>query len=256
MSPLPTAAATTAEDAAVDRIDEVEASDSTDSTATSELSWQLTVTWRRRNSGDVKIADPSSTTILGLQVALGNASQVNSLLKLRADPSARDQDGDRTPLHWAAARCRVGTVSMLVDAGADSKLCDAGGRTPAELARRFGSHSIAMYLEFGPPCPDPKRVFEGLDGLSLQVALNDERRVRKLIHTSADPSARDVDQDRTPLHWAAARGRVAAAKCLINANASLLERDAAGRLPVELAHELRHGDVHALLLSAASGYTA
>ena len=68
------------------------------------------------------------------QAALNQPTQLKALLKAGHSPNARDADGDRTPLHWAAARGHLRCVHVLLAAGADAALRDAEGRTPAELA--------------------------------------------------------------------------------------------------------------------------
>ena len=46
----------------------------------------------------------------------------------------RDKDGDRCPLHWAAARGHTECVKLLLKAGADVHARDARGRTCEDLA--------------------------------------------------------------------------------------------------------------------------
>ena len=46
----------------------------------------------------------------------------------------RDVDGDRSPIHWAAARGAITCAHMLIDAGADISALDANGETAADLA--------------------------------------------------------------------------------------------------------------------------
>ena len=57
-----------------------------------------------------------------------------SPLKLPVDVNRKDWDGDRTPLHWAAARGSIHCLNLLLQFGADCGVLDASGMTPAALA--------------------------------------------------------------------------------------------------------------------------
>ena len=46
----------------------------------------------------------------------------------------RDVDGDRFPIHWAAARGAIPCAHMLIDACASISALDANGETAADLA--------------------------------------------------------------------------------------------------------------------------
>ena len=89
--------------------------------------------------------------------ALDHRWRLRALLK-RYPPNERDEDGDRAPLHWAAARGHVRCVELLLAAGADAVLDDAAGYTAADLARQAGHEALALRIERGAPLPDPKRV--------------------------------------------------------------------------------------------------
>ena len=58
----------------------------------------------------------------------------------------RDPDGDRFPLHWAAARGLRTCVNLLIDAGANIGALDADGNTAAALAMRFNQLAVHELL--------------------------------------------------------------------------------------------------------------
>ena len=212
--------------------------------------------WRERLIGkDVSIPSAERCTQISLLAGLGQAKQLDAMLiNLSIDPNIRDYDRDRTPLHWAAARNRINCVKCLLKAQADPTLVDKAGHTPLDYARRLGHGGISMLLALGPPLEDDKRVFEGLEGLSLHAALNHPMRLKQLLkHGSPrknDPNAKDPDGDRTPLHWASARGATKCIHLLINSNANLHAVDSNGRTPLDLALETRQGEAHTLLMTA------
>ena len=83
---------------------------------------------------------------------------------------------------------------------------------PQQLVAELEVSPLRRGLSAGKSRPkhtDAKAVFEGLDGASLQAALNHAAQLKTLLSSrgASVASERDVDDDRTPLHWAAARGR-------------------------------------------------
>ena len=95
---------------------------------------------------------------------------------------------------------------------------------------------------------DAKQVFEGMDGLSLQAALNQHRQLQHMLHGSHyNPNMRDADGDRYPLHWAAARGHIECVRLLLMNGAEPEVFDASGHTPGLLARQHGHGEICMLL---------
>jgi uncharacterized protein len=68
----------------------------------------------------------------------GRLSEVQQLLRERADPNAQDDNG-WTPLHFAAQACAADVAAALLQAGANPELRDSYGNTPLFRAV-FESH--------------------------------------------------------------------------------------------------------------------
>ena len=58
-----------------------------------------------------------------------------ALLAAGADPMARTESGDETPLHWAAGNGSPAVAQALLAAGADAMMRTAMGRTPWDIAQ-------------------------------------------------------------------------------------------------------------------------
>ena len=85
---------------------------------------------------------------ISLQTALNQGSQLRSLLSQPSPPVNRvDPDGDRTPIHWAAARGYTACLQALLKAGADPGSPDKHGRNASEIARAYGQTDAALMIE-------------------------------------------------------------------------------------------------------------
>lgn len=70
------------------------------------------------------------------------------LLERGADPNARQQL-DYTPLHGAASRGDVEMAKLLLAHGAHRDAKGSDGMTAADVARKYGKHEFAEWLESG-----------------------------------------------------------------------------------------------------------
>lgn len=76
----------------------------------------------------------------------GNVDEVSRLCGT-GNPNARDPDGDRFPLHWAAANGHKECIQVLVSFDADTRVQDKKGRTPLKLAHENGHTALLGLLE-------------------------------------------------------------------------------------------------------------
>jgi ankyrin repeat protein len=169
---------------------------------------------------------------LSLRVAFNQVTQVKSFIALGHNVNEFDVDGDRTPLHWAAARGFRRCVVLLLEAGADKTARDAQGRTPAELALDCDQFEIGDIIKYGPPIDDVKKS-TGNEGPISQLCLGNKTRelasMLRAYNLEKDPgiretisvNLRDPDGDRFPLHWAAARGLRTCVNLLVDAGAHI-----------------------------------
>ena len=241
---------------------------------TAYSTWRPVLLTSRTLTSVVHHKDPKQVTGevkgLSLCVASNQLSQVRELLNLGHDVNTVDADGDRTPLHWAAARGHRECIDLLLKAGADKTARDAEGRTPSELAVECDRSAIHDLLKYGAPREDSKKM-TGTEGpVSMRCALGNPQELAGLLRAfeiekrkraselEKEPrlrelfsvNKRDADGDRFPLHWAAARGSTACVKMLIEAGATIGALDANGNTAAALAFQFNQRATHEVLLRA------
>ena len=218
----------------------------------SPFTFYNTVAQRPEHSDPKKIFE--GIAALSLHAAQDQHSQLKSVII--ADKEARmtrDRDGDRYPLHWAAARGHMHCVQELRRAGADDAALDANGQTAAELAEAYGAMDVYYFITYGPAEVDPKPMSGTMmhDALSLYCALNQPRELKQILDkklgTHANPNRLDKDRDRRPLHWAAARGAIECCRLLLDAGANEFFTDKEGRTAADLALVCNQRAAHKLL---------
>ena len=241
---------------------------------TAYSTWRPVLLTSRTLTSVVQHKDPKQVTGelkgLSLCVASNQLSQVRELLNLGHDVNTVDADGDRTPLHWAAARGHRECIDLLLKAGADKTARDAEGRTPSELAVDCDRPAIRDLIKYGAPRQDSKKM-TGTEGpVSMRCALGNPQELAGLLRAfeiekrkraselEKEPrlrelfsvNKRDADGDRFPLHWAAARGSTACVKMLIEAGATIGALDANGNTAAALAFQFNQRATHEVLLRA------
>ena len=95
---------------------------------------------------------------------------------------------------------------------------------------------------------DPKAAHDQMLPLSVHAAINQPTQLHALLKNGHSPNARDADNDRTPLHWAAARGNLRCVELLLEHGAEIGATDASGCTPAGLAMQTNQRSAHALLL--------
>ena len=136
--------------------------------------------------------------------------EIRQLLRAGESVRAKDNDGELTPLNYAARYERIELISVLIGAGADPNECAA-------------LHSAAYY------------------GKAPAV---DELIARGANKNMTAPSG------STPLHYAAWQGRAEAARALVRAGANLNVQNDGGSTPLHTAVWYHKWDVVQMLIDA------
>ena len=188
-----------------------------------------------------------------------HAEAVRLLLEHGADPNAREEGDNATPLHFAAGGGTLESVRVLLDAGADPQgegdlhqMDVIGWATIFEKARR---DVVELLVSRGARHNIFSAVAMGDPDLVRQVVQADPRALRRRLSR--------FEQEQTALHYvvAPADGLVgglfrtgehyATLETLIELGADLEARDAKGRTPLDMA--MLRGDRKAMRLLFAAG---
>ncbi len=135
-----------------------------------------------------------------------SSADVRALLKTGADVNAAQADG-MTALHWAALNGDLGTIDLLLLAGATREpLTRVGAYTPLHLASQRGhAGAVAKLLAAGAKVQPFTAT--GVQALHLAAQAGNAEAVKALLDNGADIDAQDKTHGRTALVFAVSKDR-------------------------------------------------
>ncbi|MGH9630041.1 MAG: ankyrin repeat domain-containing protein [Bryobacteraceae bacterium] len=191
-----------------------------------------------------KIADPLDRAAILLHLTWNS----------RPDPRAsKRHEMPREPagpppwsLEYSVMHRQTNVTKMLLAMGADPNATGTGGTTPlADAALKGDPDGVRALLASG---ARPNAISRTGTQPIHDAALGDNAEViRELVMQGADVNARTRDEVQTPLHIAAAMGKMKAVEALVALGADLTIKDSQGRTPLDAAERAGLTDVVAFL---------
>lgn len=198
------------------------------------------------------------------EAAGGAFSAARALARLHTALAAGDK-ANNTPLHLAATRGAAGSGALraLLAAGARADAVNVLGTTPLMMALRAadcisGDDGAVTALLAAPHARATlsARDFTGWTPTALAAFLGSTDALERLAAAGARVVG-DVSNDgRSPLHHAATKGHVDAARWLLRRGVPVDARDGAGATPLADAAFAGHAQVVQLLLSSGANVCA
>ncbi|XP_044069477.1 uncharacterized protein si:ch73-193i2.2 isoform X2 [Siniperca chuatsi] len=160
------------------------------------------------------------------------------LLKHFRQLAATNQDTDQVDLQF---------LDQVIADGADPNSSDRYGQTILhEISRAWSVDVMRFFLDRGSDLLRPDQF--GVTALHVASALDYQDMVQFLLDRKADPEARTLLDQQTPLHYAAKNEAVGSIRLLLQAGASISCTDYKHRTPLQLAANLERSEAARVLL--------
>ncbi len=206
-----------------------------------------------KSKADPNAKDNDGSTALHWAARKGHAAVVTALVQAGADLKTKDLFGN-TALHWAARKGHAAVVTALVQAGADLKASNQHGNTALHYAAEQGHAAVVTALVEKGGNPDrPNRYTK--TALILAAANGHAAVVTTLVKAGADLEG-SSQNGNTALHWAADKGHAAVVTALLEKVANPNTPNQHGDTALHLAAARGHAAVVTALLKAEAGLEA
>lgn len=203
---------------------------------------------RLLDATDSKRWQPSWLTVAAHH---GDTALVLKLLKSGVPPDAADSEG-RTALWYAAQQGSRPLCEALLAASASARQADHNGDTPLHIASQRGHNEVMNLLLASGNGTSLLNLTNAKGGTPLHTAsaAGQSRAVETLLQHGADINRRD-QAGNTALMLAVSNNRAATVGVLIGQGAALDKRNNNKKNALEMAEQLGHQKVAALLRKAA-----
>ncbi|XP_035519365.1 transient receptor potential cation channel subfamily A member 1-like [Morone saxatilis] len=152
--------------------------------------------------------------------------------------AATNHDSDQVDLQF---------LDQVISDGADPNSSDRYGQTILhEVSRAWSVDVMRFFLDRGSDLHRPDQF--GITALHVASALDYQDMVQFLLDQKADPEARTLLDQQTPLHYAAKNEAIGSIRLLLQNGASISCTDYKHRTPLQLAANMERSEAARLLL--------
>jgi ankyrin repeat protein len=186
-----------------------------------------------------------------LHLSFSSRELVEYLIENGLDIEARS-DSQWTPLHSQAYGGHIAGVELLLEHGADIEAKHAYDITPLISSVRWDRIDVAKLLvEKGADVDAPNTL--GRTPLIISATEGYSELAKIFLANGADIHAIDNNYKRTALHFASLNGHLKIVEALLEKDAEVDQKDAAGKTPLDYANRYGHERVAKLLKSSGAG---
>ena len=186
-----------------------------------------------------------------IHVASANGNDDAVILLLEKDKTLvneTDNNGNDTPLHWAAMKDKPSTVNVLLKYGADTKIQNTDGNTPLHYASMYAGAEVIKNIVASDKSSVNMANNENMYPIHYAALENNVDALVTLVNEgNADVNMKDSTGD-TALHYAAAYGNIDSVMALVEkCNADKTLKDSEGYTAADLASDNGYDNIASYL---------
>lgn len=209
-----------------------------------------------QGGADPKTRDQQGRTAFEAASKIPDAQErmkiIRALMSVSEDSEAQQPMGPMPwTLEYSVMRRQTSVTKMLLSMGADPNAVGAGGTTPlADAALKGDLEAVRLLLAHGARAAAVSRT--GTQPIHDAALGNSGEVIRELVAKGANVNALTRHEAETPLHIAAAMGKLKAVETLVALGADLKLKDAKGRTPLDAAESAGMTDIAVFLKRVAA----
>lgn len=187
-----------------------------------------------RHGADVRSSCPCGYTPLHYAAISNSVGAIDFLVGLGADVDAKENISGYTPLHEASSRGLCEAIAALLQHGAVMDNVDKKGATPLVLAIRYCKLSSVDVLVDAGADVNRRNEIDDLTPLDVAISCGKLDMIKVLLRHGARVDAVN-SSGITALHYAAGLGEPGLIHALVKAGADVSSKGPLGRTPIYLA---------------------